>query len=343
MQLMTGLILFALAVSLLPVLIHIAFLLLPVIIIGSICVFIANLFKSPTNNVTTPERPNTLPKAQNNNNLRPTQQVCSKTVMPNALSNIIPVHAQQVSPEPITSNTLPKSKYNYLANNFICFSEIELRGLKYHCSSNVVESLTKGQSLQLIREPHNFYDPNAIKVTNLNNNNMLGYVAKEYAALISPYMDKGIMFDAVITGKEPPSSIFPVGRFFLSVRTLGGNNKESVNLNTGSGYSQISYEGRIYTWDGVSWWDDKWYGVPVSLSAKLSKSYQNIMAVNGETVLQHKSVPYNSIWSDSDWDFSEDLDSESYDELEEEKYELSREELAPEGLAPGDIDWDSIS
>lgn len=49
-------------------------------------------------------------------------------------------------------------------------------------------------SIQLVREPENKYDINAIKV--LANDKQIGYIGKEYASILAPKMDEYEEFEA---------------------------------------------------------------------------------------------------------------------------------------------------
>lgn len=64
----------------------------------------------------------------------------------------------------------------------------------------VVHSLGKGEEIMVQREPTNPYDSNAIQVLTLDGI-WFGYIGKEYAAEIAPWMDAGWFFLAWKTGK----------------------------------------------------------------------------------------------------------------------------------------------
>ena len=52
--------------------------------------------------------------------------------------------------------------------------------------------------IQLVREPENKYDINAIKV--LADNKQIGYIGKEYATIIAPLMDEYEEFAVTVKG-----------------------------------------------------------------------------------------------------------------------------------------------
>lgn len=52
--------------------------------------------------------------------------------------------------------------------------------------------------IQLVREPDNRFDMNAVKV--IADNEQIGYIGKEYAQIIAPLMDEYEEFDAVVKG-----------------------------------------------------------------------------------------------------------------------------------------------
>ena len=53
-------------------------------------------------------------------------------------------------------------------------------------------------NIQLVREPENKFDMNAIKV--LADDKQIGYIGKEYASIIAPLMDEYEEFSAVVKG-----------------------------------------------------------------------------------------------------------------------------------------------
>jgi hypothetical protein len=80
--------------------------------------------------------------------------------------------------------------------------ETVLRGLSFRplAAKEIANALTEGSGLKLEREPHNQFDPNAIKVLDPDTEEHLGYVAKEHAIEIAPLMDQGHIFDCTVTG-----------------------------------------------------------------------------------------------------------------------------------------------
>jgi hypothetical protein len=55
---------------------------------------------------------------------------------------------------------------------------------------------TEDDSLEMVREPNNQYDPNAIVVN--KNGKMIGHLPKNIAQFVAPQMDSGIEWYAVI-------------------------------------------------------------------------------------------------------------------------------------------------
>lgn len=53
-------------------------------------------------------------------------------------------------------------------------------------------------NVELVREPENRFDVNAIKV--LINDKQIGYIGKEYAKILAPMMDSFEQFDAKVVG-----------------------------------------------------------------------------------------------------------------------------------------------
>ena len=65
-----------------------------------------------------------------------------------------------------------------------------------------VEKIEKNDTVQLIREKNNPYDPYAIKVLDINNNH-IGYVATVWAYIYASKMDIGMTYEAVVKKIEP--------------------------------------------------------------------------------------------------------------------------------------------
>ena len=61
-------------------------------------------------------------------------------------------------------------------------------GIKFHRGN--ADGIAAGESVQLVREPNNAYDPNAIRV-NLRTGATLGYLTKEVAAVFAKQLDAG--------------------------------------------------------------------------------------------------------------------------------------------------------
>ncbi|HTV63185.1 MAG TPA: HIRAN domain-containing protein, partial [Verrucomicrobiae bacterium] len=61
-------------------------------------------------------------------------------------------------------------------------------GIKYHRGH--LDDIVQGDNVQLVREPDNHYDTNAVRV-NLQSGETLGYLSKEFAAAMAAQMDTG--------------------------------------------------------------------------------------------------------------------------------------------------------
>ncbi len=74
--------------------------------------------------------------------------------------------------------------------------EALLRGVSFRPieAKMVVKDLEEGTALMLEREPDNKYDENAIKVIHPESEEFIGFVQKEVACDIAPWMDRGFHF-----------------------------------------------------------------------------------------------------------------------------------------------------
>lgn len=79
-----------------------------------------------------------------------------------------------------------------LAGRIKFAGHVEVRGGYYHemWEARVDKQLTEGAWLRMEREPENLHDGNSIAV--YAGERMVGYVAKEKAAELAPFMDIGV-------------------------------------------------------------------------------------------------------------------------------------------------------
>lgn len=75
-----------------------------------------------------------------------------------------------------------------------------LRGVSFRPieAKVIVKGLSVDDELDLERDPHNEYDPNAIKVLDPASGEFIGFLAKEDAADIAPWMDDGWCFTCAV-------------------------------------------------------------------------------------------------------------------------------------------------
>jgi hypothetical protein len=79
------------------------------------------------------------------------------------------------------------------------FTGIPCRGCFYTPKGcDVVGVLARGEPILCVREPDNPYDSNAIRVLS-SDEIWFGYIGREYAAEIAPWMDQGWFFTSVKT------------------------------------------------------------------------------------------------------------------------------------------------
>lgn len=69
-------------------------------------------------------------------------------------------------------------------------------GIKFHRGH--VDGIAQGDGVELVREPNNDYDPNAIRV-NLQSGETLGYLTRELAAVLAKQMDAGSSVQAQVS------------------------------------------------------------------------------------------------------------------------------------------------
>ncbi|MCD8199432.1 MAG: DEAD/DEAH box helicase, partial [Coriobacteriaceae bacterium] len=94
-------------------------------------------------------------------------------------------------------------------------------GVTFENRQDVIETLEAGEELQLVREPENEFDENAIAVRR-RDGTQLGYLNRQLAERLAPVMDAGVAYDAAIsaiTGREEDGDLRKPGP--LGVRDPG--------------------------------------------------------------------------------------------------------------------------
>lgn len=83
--------------------------------------------------------------------------------------------------------------------------EFYIAGVQYHEMKNVIGTLEEGDSLDLIPEPSNKYDPNAVRieVMHLGASVMLGYVPRKFSPEVRAALDIGTDLQCQITRLSP--------------------------------------------------------------------------------------------------------------------------------------------
>jgi len=93
-----------------------------------------------------------------------------------------------------------------------------LAGVSFEDRQLIIPNLKIGASLILERDPHNKHDRYAIKVFDKDNNH-IGWIPKEIAAIIGPEIDAGINWKAKlekITGNEETLRGVVVKLYFIN-------------------------------------------------------------------------------------------------------------------------------
>ena len=78
-----------------------------------------------------------------------------------------------------------------------------IAGVQFHEMKNVISDLSKGDELDLVPEPWNKYDPNAVAIQACGT--ILGYVPKKFSSEVSAMLEVGKELTCVIAELKPQS------------------------------------------------------------------------------------------------------------------------------------------
>lgn len=75
-----------------------------------------------------------------------------------------------------------------------------IAGVQYHSLESILNKLSVGDCLQLVIEPSNEYDKNAVRIEyfNINGNVMCGYVPMFFSSKVSEYIKMGKNLECII-------------------------------------------------------------------------------------------------------------------------------------------------
>lgn len=96
--------------------------------------------------------------------------------------------------------------------------EAELRGVSFRPieAKAVVKDLVVGDPLKLEPDPKNEYDPNAIKVIEINSGEFIGFVAAEVAVDMAEWIAQGWTFECKVSHRVSAAKvlleIYPVAK-----------------------------------------------------------------------------------------------------------------------------------
>ncbi len=69
--------------------------------------------------------------------------------------------------------------------------DCEIAGLHHHVMKDHIRSMEEGDAVELVREPENSHDENAIRVDDGQTSEKLGYVPKSISRVLAPLIDGG--------------------------------------------------------------------------------------------------------------------------------------------------------
>lgn len=74
--------------------------------------------------------------------------------------------------------------------------KLKVVGVTFEGRQEIIKQLDKSDIITIRREPTNKFDTNAIAVW--SEKGQVGYIGKDYATILSPMMDAGTQFEAII-------------------------------------------------------------------------------------------------------------------------------------------------
>ena len=95
-----------------------------------------------------------------------------------------------------------------------------IAGVKFHQYKSVLSDVSEGNDLQLIPEPTNKFDPNAVQIHFDNGDKaaFIGFVPKKYSSEISGLLEIGKELECIVTKFNPSATTWEM--FEVSIGEL---------------------------------------------------------------------------------------------------------------------------
>ena len=86
--------------------------------------------------------------------------------------------------------------------------KFKIAGVKYHQYKTILDDIVEGDSLMIVPEPENKFDPNAVALyyDNGSKQAMLGYIPKILSSEISALIEIGKQLNCIVTQFNPTAS-----------------------------------------------------------------------------------------------------------------------------------------
>ena len=118
---------------------------------------------------------------------------------------------------------LKEERRNLMSNEIITqeqphiFFELYVAGLNFHQYKEVKDQLVVGYHLDMVREPENEYDQNAVRL--YYDGNMLGFVPSRTgeAQVVSRALEEGVPLEALIIKHDPEAKVHRRVKFSIKV------------------------------------------------------------------------------------------------------------------------------
>jgi len=95
-----------------------------------------------------------------------------------------------------------------------------IAGVQHHQMNKVLDFLEEGMELELVPEPENKFDPNAVRI--VFDGTMLGYVPKKFSSEVSGAIELGVELECIISKFNKSASPWEQCEVLISEIDEGG-------------------------------------------------------------------------------------------------------------------------
>jgi len=101
-----------------------------------------------------------------------------------------------------------------------------IAGVKFHSMPTIIKDIEVGESLTLIPEPANKYDPNAVRI--MRSEIFCGYVPKKFSSEVASMLEVGVSLSCTVSAVNPSAKPWEMCEVVIKDISLSEDTFENI-------------------------------------------------------------------------------------------------------------------